>query len=106
MTISTFFCIDGHTCGNPVRVVTGGSIPQLAGATMFERRQHFLAEFDWIRTGLMFEDLARAGESITPARTHSRRRSRLTWRSAPGAVRRSCWTCPASTTSAASACAP
>ena len=22
---------------------------------MFERRQHFLAEFDWIRTGLMFE---------------------------------------------------
>ena len=25
----TFFCIDGHTCGNPVRVVTGGSIPQL-----------------------------------------------------------------------------
>ena len=55
MTISTFFCIDGHTCGNPVRVVTGGSIPQLAGATMFERRQHFLAEFDWIRTGLMFE---------------------------------------------------
>jgi 4-hydroxyproline epimerase len=22
---------------------------------MSERRQHFLAEFDWIRTGLMFE---------------------------------------------------
>ena len=20
----TFFCIDAHTCGNPVRVVTGG----------------------------------------------------------------------------------
>jgi 4-hydroxyproline epimerase len=38
-----------------VRVVTGGSIPRLEGATMFERRQHFLAEFDWIRTGLMFE---------------------------------------------------
>jgi len=55
MARHTFFCIDGHTCGNPVRVVTGGSIPTLAGATMFERRQHFLAEFDWIRTGLMFE---------------------------------------------------
>jgi 4-hydroxyproline epimerase len=55
MARHTFFCIDGHTCGNPVRVVTGGSIPQLAGSTMFERRQHFLAEFDWIRTGLMFE---------------------------------------------------
>ena len=55
MARHTFFCIDGHTCGNPVRVVTGGSIPRLEGATMFERRQHFLAEFDWIRTGLMFE---------------------------------------------------
>jgi 4-hydroxyproline epimerase len=55
MARHTFFCIDGHTCGNPVRVVAGGSIPQLAGATMFERRQNFLAAHDWIRTGLMFE---------------------------------------------------
>ena len=50
----TFSCVDAHTCGNPVRVVMGGG-PQLSGATMSERRQHFLAEFDWIRTGLMFE---------------------------------------------------
>lgn len=50
----TFFCIDAHTCGNPVRVVTGGG-PRLAGDTMSARRQHFLAEFDWVRTGLMFE---------------------------------------------------
>jgi 4-hydroxyproline epimerase len=55
MARSTFFCIDGHTCGNPVRVVTGGSIPTLVGDTMFARRQHFLAEHDWIRTALMFE---------------------------------------------------
>jgi 4-hydroxyproline epimerase len=55
MARHTFFCIDGHTCGNPVRVVTGGSIPALEGATMFERRQHFLSQHDWIRTGLMFE---------------------------------------------------
>lgn len=55
MARQTFTCIDGHTCGNPVRVVAGGSIPALRGATMFERRQHFLAEYDWIRTGLMFE---------------------------------------------------
>jgi 4-hydroxyproline epimerase len=55
MARHTFFCIDGHTCGNPVRVVSGGSIPQLRGETMFDRRQHFLAEYDWIRTGLMFE---------------------------------------------------
>jgi 4-hydroxyproline epimerase len=51
---STFFCIDGHTCGNPVRVVAGGA-PQLEGANMIERRSHFEREFDWIRTSLMFE---------------------------------------------------
>ncbi|MBL9035398.1 MAG: 4-hydroxyproline epimerase [Rhodospirillaceae bacterium] len=50
----TFSCVDAHTCGNPVRVVMGGG-PLLQGASMSERRQHFLAEFDWIRTGLMFE---------------------------------------------------
>jgi 4-hydroxyproline epimerase len=50
----SFFCIDGHTCGNPVRLVAGGG-PQLQGSTMLERRAHFLAEYDWIRTGLMFE---------------------------------------------------
>ena len=55
MSRHSFFCIDGHTCGNPVRVVTGGSIPQLAGQTMFERRQDFLAHHDWIRHALMFE---------------------------------------------------
>lgn len=49
-----FDCIDAHTCGNPVRVVrTGG--PALVGRDMSEKRQHFLREFDWIRTGLMFE---------------------------------------------------
>lgn len=53
--MKSFFCIDAHTCGNPVRVVTGGSIPYLHGATMSEKRQHFLREYDWIRTGLMFE---------------------------------------------------
>lgn len=50
----TFFCIDAHTCGNPVRLVAGGA-PQLNGANMSEKRQHFLKEYDWIRTGLMFE---------------------------------------------------
>lgn len=54
MTTHTFFCIDGHTCGNPVRVVAGGA-PTLHGKTMLERRAHFLAEYDWIRTALMFE---------------------------------------------------
>jgi 4-hydroxyproline epimerase len=54
MASHTFFCVDAHTCGNPVRVVAGGA-PLLKGATMGERRRHFLAEYDWIRTGLMFE---------------------------------------------------
>lgn len=54
MTVHTFPCIDGHTCGNPVRLVTGGA-PLLNGATMLEKRAHFLADYDWIRTGLMFE---------------------------------------------------
>ncbi|RTL97674.1 MAG: 4-hydroxyproline epimerase [Hyphomicrobiales bacterium] len=54
MAKKSFFCIDGHTCGNPVRLVAGGG-PLLDGSTMMERRAHFLAEYDWIRTGLMFE---------------------------------------------------
>lgn len=54
MSTHAFTCIDAHTCGNPVRVVRDGG-PELAGATMLERRAHFLAEYDWIRTGLMFE---------------------------------------------------
>ena len=47
-------CIDAHTCGNPVRVVTTGH-PDLKGNSMSEKRQHFIKEFDWIRRGLMFE---------------------------------------------------
>ena len=49
-----FFCIDAHTCGNPVRVVAAGG-PSLEGNNMSEKRQHFLREYDWIRKGLMFE---------------------------------------------------
>ncbi len=50
----TFFCIDAHTCGNPVRLVAQGG-PDLQGNTMMEKRLHFMQEYDWIRTGLMFE---------------------------------------------------
>lgn len=50
----TFFCIDAHTCGNPVRVVAGGA-PHLQGDTMLERRKYFLEHTDWIRKSLMFE---------------------------------------------------
>lgn len=54
MSKKTFFCIDAHTCGNPVRLVAGGG-PVLQGNSMSEKRQHFLKEYDWIRRGLMFE---------------------------------------------------
>ena len=54
MGVHTFSCFDGHTCGNPVRLVSGGG-PRLEGADMLEKRAHFLREFDWIRTGLMYE---------------------------------------------------
>jgi len=53
-TRHTFSCIDAHTCGNPVRVVSGG-VPFLKGENMLEKRQYFLDNYDWIRTGLMFE---------------------------------------------------
>ena len=67
----TFFCIDGHTAGNPVRLVAGGA-PLLRGASMSERRQDFLARFDWIRTGLCFEprghDMMSGGFLYPPTR--------------------------------------
>jgi 4-hydroxyproline epimerase len=50
----TFYCIDAHTCGNPVRLVKQGG-PKLQGNNMSEKRQHFLKEYDWIRKGLMYE---------------------------------------------------
>ncbi len=70
MARHTFSCIDGHTAGNPVRLVTGGA-PRLDGATMAERRQDFIARYDWIRTGLMFEprghDMMSGGFLYPPA---------------------------------------
>lgn len=54
MNKTTFHCIDGHTCGNPVRLVTS-SHPPLLGDSIAQKRLHFMQQFDWIRTGLMFE---------------------------------------------------
>ncbi|MGE8066244.1 4-hydroxyproline epimerase [Pseudomonas sp. NPDC089569] len=50
----SFFCIDSHACGNPVRVVAGGG-PLLPSVSMVERREMFVREHDWVRTALMFE---------------------------------------------------
>ena len=67
----TFFCIDGHTAGNPVRLVVGGA-PLVRGGSMGERRQDFMERFDWIRTGLCFEprghDMMSGGFLYPPTR--------------------------------------
>jgi proline racemase len=49
-----FAAVDSHTEGMPTRVVTGGVGP-IPGATMLERRAHFLAHMDDLRLLLMRE---------------------------------------------------
>jgi 4-hydroxyproline epimerase len=58
----TFDCIDAHTCGCPVRLVASGA-PALSGSNMLERRAHFLRDYDWIRTALMYEPRGHAAMS-------------------------------------------
>lgn len=50
----SFFCIDSHTCGNPVRLVAGGG-PLLPHLPISERRDLFVRNHDWVRQALMFE---------------------------------------------------
>ena len=54
MSRHRFFCIDAHTCGNPVRMVVGGA-PLLPHVPMAEKRIIFQREHDWVRRALMFE---------------------------------------------------
>jgi proline racemase len=49
-----FAAVDSHTEGMPTRVVTGG-VGTIPGASMAERREHFLAEMDGVRRLLMRE---------------------------------------------------
>ena len=74
MSKTSFKCIDGHTCGNPVRLIVEGK-PHLKGRTMMEKRLHFMKEFDWIRTGLMFEprgnDMMSGGFIYPPANSEN-----------------------------------
>ncbi|HEU5157940.1 MAG TPA: proline racemase family protein [Streptosporangiaceae bacterium] len=53
-TKHVFHAVDSHTEGMPTRVITGG-VGVIPGATMAERRRHFMAELDHIRTLLMYE---------------------------------------------------
>ncbi len=54
MARHTFFCVDAHTCGNPVRVVAGGG-PLLPNVPMIDKREIFIRDHDWVRRALMFE---------------------------------------------------
>ena len=49
-----FHAVDSHTEGMPTRVVTGG-VGVIPGATMAERRVHFVEHLDHLRTLLMYE---------------------------------------------------
>jgi proline racemase len=46
--------VDSHTEGMPTRVITGG-VGVIPGATMSERRVHFMEHLDHLRTLLMYE---------------------------------------------------
>lgn len=53
-TRHVFHAVDSHTEGMPTRVITGG-VGVIPGATMAERRLHFIEHLDHLRTLLMYE---------------------------------------------------
>lgn len=64
--------IDAHTGGEPLRVYTGG-LPEIKGKTILEKRRYFRNNFDYIRTGTMWEPRGHADmygavltEPVTP----------------------------------------
>ncbi|GAB6903482.1 proline racemase family protein [Kineosporia succinea] len=57
-----FTAVDSHTEGMPTRVVTGG-VGVIPGATMNERRLHFIAEMDHVRRFLVNEPRGHAAMS-------------------------------------------
>ncbi|WP_061292480.1 proline racemase family protein [Herbidospora cretacea] len=61
-TRKIFHAVDSHTEGMPTRVITGG-VGVIPGATMAERREHFMANLDHLRTLLMYEPRGHAAMS-------------------------------------------
>jgi proline racemase len=53
-SVRTLHAVDSHTEGMPTRVIVGG-VGVIPGATMAERRVHFMAHMDGLRTFLMCE---------------------------------------------------
>ncbi|MFD8641940.1 proline racemase family protein [Streptomyces zaomyceticus] len=61
-TRHVYHAVDSHTEGMPTRVITGG-VGVIPGATMAEKRLHFIAELDHLRTLLMYEPRGHAAMS-------------------------------------------
>ncbi|WP_172381907.1 proline racemase family protein [Streptomyces sp. MNP-20] len=61
-TRHVFHAVDSHTEGMPTRVITGG-VGVIPGATMAERRLHFIEHLDQLRTLLMYEPRGHAAMS-------------------------------------------
>ncbi|MFI1398007.1 proline racemase family protein [Streptomyces sp. NPDC020681] len=61
-TRHVFHAVDSHTEGMPTRVITGG-VGTIPGATMAERRLHFIEHMDHLRTLLMYEPRGHAAMS-------------------------------------------
>ena len=63
--------VDGHTAGEPLRIVTSG-IPELSGRTMLERRRYAIEHINELRTVLMWEPRGHQdmyGAILTPPAT-------------------------------------
>src|SRR4051812_5190488 len=64
-----FHAVDSHTEGMPTRVIVGG-VGTIPGATMLDRRRHFIEHLDEVRTLLMYEPRghgAMSGAILQPA---------------------------------------
>lgn len=46
--------VDMHTGGEPLRIVSGG-LPEIKGTTILKKRMYFKENYDFLRTGLLFE---------------------------------------------------
>ncbi|MEU2117080.1 proline racemase family protein [Streptomyces sp. NPDC016459] len=61
-TRHVYHAVDSHTEGMPTRVITGG-VGVIPGATMAEKRLHFVEHLDHVRTLLMYEPRGHAAMS-------------------------------------------
>ncbi len=60
MTTTVLTYLDMHTCGEPVRIITGG-YPELTGATLLEKRREARDRHDRYRRAMMLEPRGHAG---------------------------------------------